>query len=337
MKRPLLSCACLLASLSFAVQVHAATELTFQSLYPPNQIQQTEIVIPWAEDIAKHTKGEVIINVFPNRAITKDTISALRNGSLDIAGYSPTIFVKQNPYGSLLSLPGLLKDARHGAAMSYWLYENLPEFRKEVDAIGVPLAMWTSTHIALSSVHAPVNTLADLKGKKILTISPAFSSLIQAWGAVPVQVSTGDIYMGLQRGLGDMFLGALPFQDGLKLSEVVKYSTFMPASLSSNIFAMNRDAWDDLSDEQREYIKSVSGRILADKLADSLVKEAELVSRRFKDAGVTFTEISPEAREEFDKAAQTVIADDYAHYKVKGDAHEVIKFYYDTAASLAEQ
>ncbi len=327
--------ACFVSAFLLAGTAMAETEMTMQSLYLPNQTQQKEIVIPWAEDIKSATKGEVVINVFPNRSITKDTISAIKNGSLDIGGYTPSTFAKDNPYGTLLSLPGLLKDAKHGAAMSYALYERVPEFKAEVEAIGVPLAMWSATHVAMTSVNEPIRTPDDVKGKKILTLSPAFSTIIKAWGGVPVVVSSSDVYMGLQRGMGDAILCALPAQAGMKTMEVTKYLTLLPASLSSNIFTMNRDTWNELSDEERAYISSVSGRKLADRLANSLVADAEKVLQRFRDAGVQEVVLTPEELQKFIDLAKQTIETDWAKIEIKGhDTREVIDMYYKLAAEV---
>lgn len=311
----------------------AKTEMNFQTLYQPGQVQYKEIMEPWAADITRATNGEVVIHVFANRSLTKDTISSIKNGSLEIGGYSPSTFSKRFPYGSLIALPGLLKDARHGVRFSYALYDKSPEFKKEIDSVGVPLALCTSTDLAFSSVHDPIRSPEDLKGKKVLVITPSFTTILKAMGAIPIQVNSGDVYIGLQRGMADAFYGALPFQEGLKVMEVVKYLTPVPLTLAPNVIAMNRDVFDKLTGEQQDYILKASGKVFAEKLANSLHEEAIKAKDAFRAAGVEVIELTPDQQAAFDRIATSTLPD-WEETKVKGNVKEVIRMYYDLAKEV---
>ncbi len=301
------------AALALALSVPCASwalEINFQSVYPSVQTQNVKTFAPWAASFAEATKGQLVVHFFANGGLVEhsNADNALRTGGLDITILGPGTFPKLYPHAYLSNLPFLSKNARHAMAVSYALYEQVPEVKKELDAAGEVLCLWNGASYAIASTKAPISSPADLKGRRVLIVNPADSTMIEAWGGVPVYVASSDAYVGLQRGMGEAFYCAVPFHRGLRIMEVAKYVTQLPSTSPMLFLAVNRTVWDeDLDDAQRALFKSSTGRPMAELLAASLDQDVESVLGLYEKAGAKVIHLSDEQLGVFHKALQPLI------------------------------
>lgn len=317
----------------------ANMELSFQSCYAPAQSQNIDILIPWAESFARKSGGSLVVNFFPMSAIVDafEAAHGIMNGMLDMGIWGPASFPKEAPYGYAINLPFLTRNSRHGTALVRALYEQLPEFKADIDEVGVPLAQWVSASFAISSVNAPVRGPADIRGKRVLILSPSDSVTVEAWGGVPVLVTPADVYVGLQRGMGEMFYTAIPMQKGLRLMEVARYITPLPSTCNLMVLSINRDLYDDLDNEQKALLHAETEG-LSERIAAHLDADVEGCLKLFEEAGAEVIALTPEEMEAFSKGLRDTI-DGYwvknlKDVGIKGDTRALIDRYYELAESL---
>lgn len=317
-------------------------ELSFQSVYAPAQTQNVEILVPWAEAFEQKSGGSLIVHFFPVSAIVdiNEAGHAIQSGMLDMGVWGGATFPKDTPYGYMINLPFLTRNSRHGTALLNTLYETVPEFKQDTDNMGVPLAMWTSASFGISSVNAPVRSPADIRGKRVLIISASDSVSIEAWGGIPVFVTPSDVYVGLQRGMGEMFYTAIPFQKGLRIMEVAKYITPLPSTANEMVMAINRDLYEDLSDEHKNLLHAETGRALSERIAANLDADVVNCLKLFEEAGAQVINLTPEEMDAFFTGLRATI-DSYwvgnlKDVGVKGDAKAWIDKYYQLADSVPD-
>jgi TRAP-type mannitol/chloroaromatic compound transport system substrate-binding protein len=83
---------------------------------------------------------------------------------------------------------------------------------------------------------------------------------LKAWGAVPVQLKHGDMYLAMQRGVVDGIVFPLGAAKSFKLEEVTKY-VFKTDFFSYHLFmGMNLDTWNVLPKELQEAVMRASAR-----------------------------------------------------------------------------
>ena len=329
-------------ALPLACQVAFASdiELAFQSCYAPAQTQNVDILVPWAEAFKEKSGGSLIVNFFPVSSIVdvNETAHAVSSGMLDMGIWGPASFPKDSPYGYGINLPFLTKNSRHGTALIYSLYEQLPEFKEDVDKMGVLLSMWVSASFGISSVNNPVRSPADIKGKRVLIVSASDSVTIEAWGGIPVFVTPSDVYVGLQRGMGEMFYTAIPYQKGLRIMEVAKYITPIPSTANQMILSINRDLYEDLSEEQKSLLNAETGRALAERIAANLDADVEGCLKLFEEAGAQVVNLTPEEQDVFFEGLQATVdgywVESLKDAGVKGDTRALIDRYYQVAESI---
>lgn len=209
------------------------------------------------EDIRRESGGELNISFVQTGAIVKmeGAYTALRDGMMDMGYYNTMNVASIMPYSQALALPWMVDDAIHAARVAEKLFTEVPEIKQELTKDVVHLTLFASDRNAFLS-NTPIHSPADLKGKRVMTWLPDLLDEIKGYGATPVPVAVTDVYVGLQRGLGDVVYGSLPMFSTLKLTEVAKQFTVMPATTSTlQVVAANVDSFDGLPDNYRELIK----------------------------------------------------------------------------------
>ena len=320
----------------------APMELTFQAGYSATQTTSQEVLIPWAESFAQNPDSDLKVNFFAAEAIVgiAETGAAMENGMVDIAHFAPMFAPKQIPLAFALSAPFMTTSARQGTELMWKMYETMPEFKKEIDEVGILLAMWYPGTYGFASVNEPINSPEDLRGKRVITAAPSDTKLLEAWGAIPVVTSAGDVYVGLQRGMGEVFFGAIPYMKGLRVHEVAKYCTPVPASGSAMVLMANKDLWEDLSDAQRAQLTESTGIEFSRKAAASLDGDVADCKRLFAEGGCQIVELSQEQIDAFRKALDPSLRaywiESIASAGVKGNPEQVLDELYALSASIPD-
>ncbi len=311
---PLFLCLGLFCSANVASA--ADFEMSFQSVYPPVQTANIEVLIPWAESFAKNSNGKYVMNFFPAAAIIDplEALHGVKSGMLDIGGGAPGSFPKEGAHTLLIRLPFAAKNALHGTHLAKKLWEEMPEFKQEFEASGETLAVWTSAPYGLFSVNAPITKPEDLKGKRVLVFTPTDVEDVKAYGGIPVFISISDAYVGLQRGMGEVLYTAVPYAKGLRIMEVAKYATVMPAVTNVMGIVMNRDAYNDAPEELQKMIKETTGDAMGEKIARTLDQDVKDAETAFEAAGCKVIRLTDEQLEAFVQAIQPMIESYWIDY-----------------------
>ncbi len=275
-----------LALCLFAPAAHAEkVDLVCQGLTMTHA--SSDILRAAFDQIRKDSNGEINISFVQVGAIVKHegAYPAIRDGMMDMGHYLPAHVSTQMPHALAMTFPWLTEDAIHGARVAEKLISSIPEINEEVNKGVKHLVGFSADRNAFLS-HTPIHSPADLKGKRVMTWVPDLLDEIKGYGAIPVHVSMTDIYVGLQRGLGDAVYGSLPMFSTLKLTEVAKEFTVMPATSNSmQCIGGSLDTFAGLSKEQVAIIeKNLSDKGLA--IASAIYEYGNRDLDQFKKDGV---------------------------------------------------
>ena len=161
---------------------------------------------------------------------------------------------------AIFDLPYIFKSIEDAARISSeWLAKKQCDIAAE-EAGHICLTVYSSGGFRqLGNAHGPVHAPADMKGIKWrVTKSPIEYTLIKNWGAVPVPYDWAQLYQGLQTGVVSGQYVATPWQHVAKLHEVAKYFTEIGGSWSGNQLSMDKGQYDELSDEEREWLHTAA-------------------------------------------------------------------------------
>lgn len=250
------------AVLSVSVQAKAQETLTISSWIPPHAMN-TVFFPAWIEQVEAATDGRVTGKIEFGLAPPPGQIDLIEDGSADVAwifhGYNPGRFVTTK----LIELPGYQGDAE-AASVAHWrAHEQYLKDAGEHEGVRVIALM---TH-GPGQVHMrePIQSLADMEGKKIRIGGGVSADVGTALGVVGVQVPAPKVYETLSGGVADGVWMPMETNMSLRLYEVAPNTITMPGGLYRGSFSviMSEDALARLSEEDREAVLSTTGETLS--------------------------------------------------------------------------
>lgn len=165
----------------------------------------------------------------------------------------------------------------------------------------------------------PVNSLEDLKGRKILAPGPS-GAWISAVGAIPVDGSLTTYYNQIETGIAD---GALSIMTGvypLKIYEVAPHVTL--SGIGANMigaFAVNRDVWNELPEDVQTVLTGLGEEYSAENARLVEARYQSVVDALKADPKVEVNELSEEDRRAWADALPD-LAGDWAAAQADGPA-----------------
>jgi len=139
------------------------------------------------------------------------------------------------------------------------------KLNKEYDELGkIYEKKYNQKLLGISSIASyqlittfPVNSLSDLKGRKIAAAGPNLY-IVKAAGAVPVQSGIEEAYTSFKTGVYDGWLIMEDIMAGLKWPEVAPYVTLVDlGAVAVGSININLDTWKNLPAEVRNIIQKV--------------------------------------------------------------------------------
>lgn len=264
MKRLLCSVASLMA---FAMMGQADTYQATTWL-EPSHILTVDGYVPYLEDIREATGDAVSFELYTSASLlpAQTTLSGVGDGvaqlGLVAASYQP----------SELPLSGLINDLSFtttdamaaGLALTEIAMTNQRFIEEYTQHNTVALGGY-STPVYLFACMTDIRSTNDIRGKKIRTAGTAQNEWIGSLGAVPVAVTSNDIYSGLERGSIDCTLSdATVLENGPKFGEVIRSLTMLEqGSTLGMTYIVNQDFWQNIGPETRRQILDVTARAVA--------------------------------------------------------------------------
>jgi len=245
--------------LAFAVPVHAAT-LKIATVTPENS-QWMKDMRASAKEIKERTDGRVQIKYYGGGVMGNDkkVLSRIRLGSLQGGAFTPSALASQYSDLNLYGLPMVFDSEEEAAFARERLDAKLMEGLEKAGYVNFGFA---AGGFAILMSNSPIEKFSDLRGKKVW-IPEGDNISRQAMEALqlsPVTLPLTDVLTGLQTGLIDIVamspIGALVLQWHTK----VKYVTELPLVYTLGFMAVDKRAFNKLSDEDQAIVREVMGR-----------------------------------------------------------------------------
>lgn len=236
-------------------------EFNFQSSYRGPHAINMNVYKPWIADLEKQSNGQLILHFFNSGDLVKTAKcgDAVMKGQVDFATVGPTYQDVLFPNTLALTYQYMYDDCIHGTKALWNAYKTMPEVKAEWEKVGHLMALWTSDRYGIFSTQGPILKASDLKGKRVLIWSGSQVDQVKAWGGIPVQTTSNDSYMALQRGMGDCLVCPLPAGRSYKLTEVAKDVTVLPCSVLIMGSMMNKEAYNDLPEGLQKLLDQTGG------------------------------------------------------------------------------
>lgn len=246
--------------------------------------------------IEEKSQGRLQFHIFDNSTLVKadGMFRAVKSGGADIGLLAPAFVAADMPYSFSHDMPFLSSDPLKAGDLM-WAMRELPEIQAEFQrANAEPLWAYSSEKLAFGSLHTPIRSMADLRGKRVLVWQPRQSEEVKGWGGIPVQVPMSDTYVALQRGMGEALYAPAPVFASLKLQEIIKYLTIVPSSFTGMWCPINKDRMASLPEDLQRLIREETGmkatREQCEMTRNALLNDFQTI----RAAGVEIIELTPE-------------------------------------------
>jgi TRAP-type transport system periplasmic protein len=316
------------ALLSGTAMTSGAQELRLSTFVPPVHVIYREILVPWANEVAKATNGEVKVTLYPSMQLggkPPELFRQAQDGVVDLVFTLPGYTSPAFPRTGIIELPGLKADGFAATDMMWDLLD--PYLLTEYKGVKV-IALWGAEDAGLMTrTNKAFRSMDDLKGLRLRAPSAAQAKQIQYMGAVPIAAPITEVYPGLEHGTMD---GAMvPFTTILdfRLGEVAKGFTISGPVFGRSVFlvAMNQKKYDSLSPAARAAIDKLSGRELSRKATAVYIKRAEEAVKSVR-GKADVVELSSQEQERIGKALRPIIDEWVKESEAKGiPARDMLK------------
>lgn len=205
---------------------------------------------PWYEAVEESSDGLIDITAYPDNTLVKESqqydalIDGLSDISVIVVDYNPGTF----PAAEVGELPMLFPSAGVASDVLYDIItEYCQEDFKDVKALGpvlVSAAQYAGT--------VPVRLPADFEGLRIRTGAAIETDIINALGATPVEIQTGDLAVSMERNMADGGFLSYAFMSTTSAREWA--TDFVECELFYRFFvlAVNKDKWERFSPELQQ-------------------------------------------------------------------------------------
>lgn len=241
------------AAMGFASMVSAETlSLTHPS--PPSSASGVALQA-WAQELSDATDGELQIEFYWQQSLSRlgDNLEAVSSGLADIGLIVPAYHRQQMPLAYLSS-------TATGSGDPYVISRAWNETREASPAIAEEEEALNLRYLAVESIgsvqligNRHYVTPDDFQNATMRLASHyAFAAQNAGWPVNPARVQAPETYMTLERGT---ITGAATYADQImpfRLNEVTDYLTLMGLGQHSNMYYINLDRLNGLSEAHRD-------------------------------------------------------------------------------------
>ena len=241
----------------------------------------------------------------------RGVLEGIKLGLGDI-GIVTTIFhnSKLPSQGISAVTPFIAPDARVVARAVDEIAKEFPQMAKELDAEN---QVYLATGVVLDTYQLfskePINSLDDLKGKKVAGAGYNLRYLEGIEGAAGVRGGLPNFYNMLQTGVVDAAMLWPEAAKTFKIAEVAPYMLKVDlGAVNSKTVTVNKDVWNKLPDEVKQVLQKVAVEY-RDHVASVAMDRAAASLDAYKNGGGTVVVLPAEAREAWAKAMPNIAKD----------------------------
>jgi TRAP-type C4-dicarboxylate transport system substrate-binding protein len=282
---------------------------------PPTHHLAVKIFDPWAKFVEEKSNGRVKIQNFHGGSLSKlrDVWEGTLGGMWDMATWVPTY--KYNSFiGSLIAeLPFLFPDNVTAtnimrSFIEKWTLEEFKDVKIAAFFCSDLYALWSKKKIT---------KIEDFKGMKLRVPGRGWKKVLEAWGATPVSISSGDLYMALDGGTVDGMLYSITGGGGRRFLEVSAYVSKLNAQSILGAVVMNKNTWNRLPKDIQTLFDNVLFPELGRLLVNTYTVGVKQVWGEIEKAGKA-VDISPEMTADLRKSVRPILDDWIKNAAAKG-------------------
>ncbi|HXU42297.1 MAG TPA: TRAP transporter substrate-binding protein DctP [Burkholderiales bacterium] len=220
-------------------------KLKMATFSPDTERLYNTVKKPWVAAVNKAAGGAIEIELFPNGALGRapqQQAQMVIDGVTDIGFIVPPFTPGRFPDSEVLELPGMFHDLAEGTRVYTRLVQNgtLKDYGDYI-----PIAMWSTPPFSLHS-NFPINSINDLKGKRVRGSGVIQIESLKALGAVTVGMPPTEVPEALSRRTIDASTSQPAVLYDFGLDRVTSHHYFAGLGIVPLAIVMNRKKFESL-------------------------------------------------------------------------------------------
>ncbi len=204
----------------------------------------------FAKEVTEKSGGKVKIQVYPAGQLLsdKDMNQSILSGGVEMGVNSSTIWASTVPAMGIFDVPYAFHTYQDAGKAIDGEVGNI--LRSEMEKKGAKVIMFADYgYTQFANNKRQLKSPADFKGLKIRSTGDIPSEMIKAYGASPVFMGGGEVYMALQRNTVDGATSGTTAMLQRKYQEVTKYLTINNYAYLEFLLSVNMDVWNNLPEK----------------------------------------------------------------------------------------
>src|SRR6056297_1593322 len=246
-----------------ATSVTAQTQWDLSTAWGANNFH-SESAIAFANAVRAETDGSVDITVHLSGELgvgITEKLSAVENGIVQMADMLLFLQAGEAPFLGVDTLPYLIQGQDE---MRTWLEVAVPTYDEifaQHNQRVLYYVPWPSPGVYTTD---PVVSADDLEGQRIRAFNATSFEFLERMGAAPVELPFGELAAAVAAGTVDGAATSTSTGVNSALYQFVDYFNPLNWSMSPDAVTVNLDAWNALTDEEREIIQGLADEMEAD-------------------------------------------------------------------------
>jgi TRAP-type C4-dicarboxylate transport system substrate-binding protein len=234
------------------VNIQAVTQPT------PTIPQYTRVDIPMLRDgLPARSNGRVRVNLaaWPERNLNgPEIVRLVRSGQVEIGAVPLNTVAGDVPMLDMADLAGLNPTIGQARRIAEAL---MPDLNRQLERFGVRLIAMAPYPAQVLFCRERVNSLADLRGKRIRTGGGSINDFVTAVGGQAVGIGFPEVYGALERGVVDCAITGTGSGNGARWYEVTTHMYTLPVAWSTYGYFVNLAWWNRLDAPTRDLLTTV--------------------------------------------------------------------------------
>jgi tripartite ATP-independent transporter DctP family solute receptor len=261
------------------------------------------------KEVARLTGNQLQVDVFPAMQLggAKENVDAVRSGTLALTWVGAAFLSRIAPELEAVSLPFVFPNRE--AAFRVIDGPVGQAIDKKLQDKGFVSLGWMELGMRhVTNSKGPIRSMADLKGLKIrLQPNETHLATFRALGANPVAMDVKELYSALEQHVVDGQENPYTVISASRFSEVQKHLSNTGHFFDFIAVVASKKAFEQLKPEYQKAVREAMTSTIA--FQRKLAAEQEASRLAELKAKMTYTEITPAARDEMRKASLPVIED----------------------------
>lgn len=243
----------------------------------PETVNTSQIDKYFADEVAERSGGAIKIQLFWANTLggEAEIVDLVGSGAIDLGLVVTGNQYSRMPFTAVTNaLPFTYKDGPRLNALTRDIFTNNETIKAELDAANLHPILYRYLPDYRIYCTEPVKSVADLHNKKIRSYGTFVPIMLQALGAIPVNIPPNDMIQALQSGAMDCSYMFNSSATSFKLDQVTKYTTDLSFGvISAHTLFVSKDKWAEWPENVRALFEEVA--VDAEKFGDELIARDE--------------------------------------------------------------